>query len=214
MKMAEEVFCLPRRELEQLFGGELPQGGFAGPEPERLLELPQRFIARGICEEDPSFKQLIPYQLFSFQQRFFVYRRGGGVGEGRLAGRLSVGVGGHINREDADAGGLLTAAAYRQALLRERREELVNSDGVSCRFVGWINDDDSPVGRVHLGAVHLGQMTDEQTRTALGIRAQGEDIHPEGWWSAAEIYEQEERFEKWALHAVSLVVRQRRQGAG
>lgn len=204
MKMKEEVFCIHRRELEQLFGGELPQGGFAGPAPERLLELPQRFIARGICEEDPTFKQLIPYQLFAFNERFFVYQRGGGVGEGRLAGRLSVGVGGHINREDADPGGLLTAAAYREALLRERREELVNSEAVTSSFVGWINDDASPVGRVHLGAVHLGRPDDQRARDALAIRAHGEDIHPLGWWSLAEIREQEERFEQWALHAISL----------
>ncbi|MDF1613706.1 phosphoesterase [Desulfurivibrio dismutans] len=203
-KMAEEVFCLPRRELEQLFGGGLPQGGFIGPAPELLLELSQHFIARGNCEEDPSFKQLIPYQLFAFKERFFVYRRGGGVGEGRLAGRLSVGIGGHINREDAESDGRLTAVAYQQALLRERREELVNSEGITSRFVGWINDDASPVGRVHLGAVHLGRLDDEAACDALSIRTHGEDIHPLGWWSLAEIREQEDRFEQWALYAIAL----------
>lgn len=204
MKVEEEVLCLRRRDLEHLFGGTLPQGSFAGPAPERVLGLPQRFIARGICEEDPAFKQLIPYQLFAFKERFFVYRRGGGVGEGRLAGRLSVGVGGHINREDAAENGLLTAAAYQEALLRERREELVNSEGVTSSFVGWINDDASPVGRVHLGAVHLGRLADEAACDALGTRTHGEDIHSLGWWSLAEIREQEERFEQWALHAISL----------
>lgn len=204
MKEEEEVFCLRRRDLEPLFGGVLPQGAFAGPEPEELLALPQHFLARSRAEDDPSHKQLIPYQLFCFQGRYFVYRRGGGVGEGRLAGRLSVGIGGHINRGDAVGGERLTPADYRAALLRERSEELINAERVGGRFVGWINDDASAVGRVHLGAVHLGVLADEEARRALGIRADGEDIHPLGWWSLAEILAQEESFEQWALLAVEL----------
>lgn len=205
MKVEEEVFCLRRRDLEVLFGGTLPQGVFVGPDPERVLILPQHFLPRSRAEENPAFKQLIPYQLFAFRERFFVYQRGGGVGEGRLAGRLSVGFGGHINREDADAGGdLLSAAAYEAALRRERVEELVNAEAVAGNFLGWINDDASPVGRVHLGAVHLGRLDSERACRALGIRADGEDIHPQGWWSAAEIRAEEERFEQWALLAVEL----------
>ena len=206
MKVEEEVFCLGRGDLEQLFGGALPQGAFIGPDPRRVLALPQAFIRRGEAEDNPAFKQLIPYQLFCFQERFFVYRRGGGVGEGRLAGRLSVGIGGHINREDA-GGAHLSAAAYQAALMRERVEELVNVEGVVDRFVGWINDDASAVGRVHLGAVHLGVMPGVEACRALGIRGEGEDIHPLGWWSMTEILAQGERFEQWALLAVELVAR-------
>ncbi len=168
-----------------------------------MLDLPQHFLTRSRAEKDVSHKQLIPYQLFCFQEYYFVYRRGGGVGEGRLAGRLSVGIGGHINRQDVD-GELLTPAAYRAALLRERSEELVNAEGVNSNFIGWINDDASAVGRVHLGAVHLGVLAVEDACRALGIRADGEDIHPMGWWSAAEILAQGERFEQWALLAVEL----------
>ncbi|MFH7320369.1 phosphoesterase [Desulfurivibrio sp. D14AmB] len=207
MKMEEEVFCLGRGDLEQLFGGVLPQGAFSGPDPQRVLALPQAFIRRGEAEENPAFKQLIPYQLFSFQERFFVYRRGGGVGEGRLAGRLSVGIGGHINREDAGGGDHLTATAYQAALMRERVEELVNAEGVAGHFVGWINDDTSAVGRVHLGAVHLGVMAGVEACRALAIRGDGEDIHPLGWWSVAEILAQGESFEQWALLAVELAAR-------
>lgn len=203
-KMEEEVFCLGRRDLVRLFGGALPQGAFVGPGPEQVLALPQSFLPRGRAEENPAFKQLIPYQLFCFREHFFVYRRGGGVGEGRLAGRLSVGIGGHINRDDADGSNLLTPAAYQAALLRERTEELVNAEAVPGHFVGWINDDASAVGRVHLGAVHLGELATEAACRALGIRADGEDIHPLGWWPVAEIRAQGERFEQWALLAVEL----------
>jgi predicted NUDIX family phosphoesterase len=200
MSKDEQVLCLQRNDLEPLFGCILPQGGFAGPEPEVCLTLPQHFLPRAVAEYNPTYKQLIPYQLFRCQGRFFVYQRGGGVGEGRLAGRLSVGIGGHINSDDA-MDGRLTFAAYQAALRRERIEELVGADNLSARFIGWINDDSDPVGQVHLGAVHLDEVA---APDSIHIREHGEDLHAQGWWSAKEIEEQAERFEKWSLLAVEL----------
>ncbi len=202
MPRDEQVLSLLRKDLEPLFGGSLPQGGFTGPEPEAVLGRPQHFLSRAQAEHDPAYKQLIPYQLFRSQGRFFVYRRGGGVGEGRLAGRLSVGIGGHINTDDAE-NGVLTPEAYQSALRRERTEELAGLDEVATAFVGWINDDSDPVGQVHLGAVHLDEVPGAET---LRIREHGEDLHAEGWWSAEEISGAADRFEKWSLLAVELAV--------
>ena len=58
-------------------------------------------------EEDPSFKQLIPYVLFRWTDadgtvHLFEYLRGSGQGERRLHAKRSVGVGGHISTIDAD----------------------------------------------------------------------------------------------------------------
>ncbi|MDZ7641998.1 MAG: phosphoesterase [Desulfurivibrio sp.] len=207
MKEDEQVFCLARTNLADLMGAPLPQGGFVGPRPEELLVLPQYFLARRWVEDDPAYKQLIPYQLFCSGHRYFVYRRGGGVGEGRLAGRLSVGIGGHINRHDA-GGDRLTTAAYQQALLRERQEELQDGAVVGeSVFIGWLNDEASPVGQVHLGAVHLGRLSEAQARQ-LAIRGGDEDIHRVGWLSAAEISAQKENFELWSLLAVELAEQQ------
>lgn len=202
MTMTEEVCCLARRDLETVLAHPLPQGAFAGPGLDAVLALPQVFAPRCLAEHDPSAKQLIPYQLFRCQGRFLVYRRGGGVGEGRLAGRLSLGIGGHINRHDA-GGGALTPAGYQQALLRERQEELLCHDGLEAVHLGWINDDSDPVGQVHLGAVHLCRVArcDE-----VAIRPQGEDIHFQGWWTAEAIGAEAERFEKWSLLALELAV--------
>jgi predicted NUDIX family phosphoesterase len=202
MAMDELVFCLHRDDLALLFGGTIPQGGFAGPDLETLLALPNYFLPRHRAENDCSYKQLIPYQLFRCQGRFFVYQRGGGVGEGRLAGCFSAGVGGHINSGDSD-GGRLTPTAYMQSLHRERSEELVGPGEVATTFFGWINDDSDPVGQVHLGAVHLGQVDE---RDSLRIREYGEDIHAQGWWRSEEIKAQQEYFEKWSILAVELVL--------
>ncbi len=107
-------------------------------------------------EEDPSFKQLIPYVIFrhrdsSGRELVFQYTRGKGQGEGRLHSKRSVGVGGHISADDVRDG----AAVYEEGMRRELAEEVeVESPGVE-RCVGLINDDETEVGRVHLGVVHL-----------------------------------------------------------
>lgn len=196
----EAVCCFKRNELESLFGGSLPQGCFLGLKPEKLFTLPPQFIPRRLAEYDPASKQLIPYQLFCCQQRFFVYRRGGDVGEGRLAGRFSVGIGGHINTDDL-GGHALGPDTYRLALLREREEELLCPGNLDTGFIGWINDDSDPVGQVHLGAVHLCLV---QSQEELRLRGGDEDLHQAGWWTIAEIASQRERFEKWSLLAVEL----------
>lgn len=200
MNKNEIIFCLLRAELETLFVTPIPQGGFIKPDLEQIFSLPQHFLRRGDAEHDPAYKQIIPYQLFSCRDKFFVYQRGSGVGEGRLAGRLSLGIGGHINTEDADRNHL-TIETYNNALLREREEELICKDNFITSFAGWINDDSDLVGQVHLGAVHCCEVHDEKS---LKIREHGEDIHSCGWWQAHKIKDQKQKFEKWSLLALGL----------
>lgn len=62
------------------------------------------FIRRGWCETDTRFVQFLPYITFYKKSaeglKLFVYQRGKGVGEERLALNCSVGAGGHINPID------------------------------------------------------------------------------------------------------------------
>ncbi|MFZ5829069.1 MAG: phosphoesterase [Planctomycetota bacterium] len=113
---------------------------------------------RGEVEEDPGFKQLIPYVIFRHVDAggattVFQYTRGGGMGEARLHRKRSVGVGGHISASDGE----LTAghATYGEGMRRELEEEVAIDTPYTACCVGLINDDESPVGRVHLGVVHL-----------------------------------------------------------
>lgn len=198
MSAHESIFCLKRSGIELILGTPLPQGGFTGPGPEALLGLQQFFLPRPEAEKDPRYKQLIPYQLFCCQGRYFVYQRGGGVGEGRLAGRLSIGIGGHINSTDS-VGDQLTIEDYYAALHREREEELICPAAMSADFIGWLNDDSDPVGEVHLGALHLCQVENE---TDVAIRLHGEDLHPCGWWPVSQIIREAARFEKWSMLAL------------
>src|SRR4051794_38952355 len=66
------------------------------------------FRARDEAEQDPSWKQVIPYVVLRDGERLFLMRRTRAGGDARLHDRYSIGVGGHINPQDEDvAGGLL-----------------------------------------------------------------------------------------------------------
>ena len=119
-----------------------------------------QFLPRALAENDPSYKQLIPYCVFRHAGEVFHYCRGSGIGEGRLLGRRSVGVGGHISRADVGSGGNL----YDTGMQRELAEEVAIGCGYQSRLLGLINDDQTPVGRVHLGVVHLFDLDEPQVR--------------------------------------------------
>jgi predicted NUDIX family phosphoesterase len=109
------------------------------------------FLPRSAAEDDPSYKQLIPYCLFRCGDQLLHYRRGSGVGEGRLLGKRSVGIGGHISEEDA--GG--SDHPYQAGMRREIAEEVEVASACRESILGLINDDATEVGRVHLGVVHV-----------------------------------------------------------
>ena len=59
---------------------------------------------RAAMEQDPTFKQLIPYVIFRHRDQagrvsLFQYTRGKGQGEARLHAKRSIGIGGHISAE-------------------------------------------------------------------------------------------------------------------
>jgi predicted NUDIX family phosphoesterase len=150
---SERVLVVPGAAFDRL-------GRFQGfsPEADRYLEsllVPDlaEFRARSEVEDDPSYKQIIPYVVFRCRAMVFCYTRGPSQGEARLHRLRSLGVGGHV--AEADAEGRRTVEAYEKALRRELDEEVELASPGLVRRVGLINDDSTPVGRVHLGVVHL-----------------------------------------------------------
>src|SRR5205823_3238850 len=120
----------------------------------------------------------------------FCYTRGGSGGEARLRRRRSLGVGGHVAEEDAEGRGTLDA--YEMALRRELDEEVeVSSDGL-LRRVGLINDDATPVGRVHLGVVHVYDLQ----RPAVAPRESA--LSEPGFVPVARLRAEWDRFETWS----------------
>jgi predicted NUDIX family phosphoesterase len=82
-------------------------------------------------------------------------------GESRLHGKLSIGVGGHINPVDdgGAAGGPAARGAGADLLDAGCRRELEEEIDLRCPYtlsaVGVINDDASDVGSVHFGLVNV-----------------------------------------------------------
>jgi predicted NUDIX family phosphoesterase len=150
---------------------------------------------RSEMEVDPSFKQLIPYCIFRYSNpqagtMIFQYTRGKGQGEGRLHSKRSVGIGGHISSDDAvaQAGG----NAYLEGLRRELEEEVSIDSPYTQQCVGLINDDNTEVGKVHLGVVHVFDLE----RPAVEPRES--EIIESGFLPVGTLLGDLERFESWS----------------
>ena len=55
------------------------------------------FRPRNILEEDPSYKQIIPYAVICHGNEVYMFRRLNKQTEARLHNKCSLGVGGHMN---------------------------------------------------------------------------------------------------------------------
>ena len=144
------MLVVPR---ERLFAGE-EWTGFRDTGLEQLLSRVRehyRFRPRREVEEDATEPQIIPYVIFRHEDRYFLTHRLRRSSERRLRHLYSLGVGGHINPEDV-AG---AADPVEAGLRREWEEEVVYGGRFSTRLIGAINDQSTPVGRVHVGLIFL-----------------------------------------------------------
>jgi predicted NUDIX family phosphoesterase len=163
--------------------------------PETLL-----FRPRTEVENDPGFKQLIPSMFFSHidangAMSIFHYVRGRGMGESRLHSKRSIGVGGHISSDDGSAGGCPRSEShdlYRTGMLRELHEEVDLRSPYSEQCVGLINDDETEVGKVHLGIVHHFRLE------CPALVSRETDLIESGFVPIRELLADLEGFETWS----------------
>jgi len=149
------------------------------------------FLPRPEAEEDPDYKQLIPYAVFCHGDEVLHYVRGGGSGEKRLVAKGSVGVGGHINNNDCSTGGF-DEESYHRAVRREIREELKIDGSWREEIAALLNDDSVEVGRVHLGVVHIVQLESKQVVAAEEALSQLTFRKP------ADLLKKPEELETWS----------------
>jgi predicted NUDIX family phosphoesterase len=153
-----------------------------------------RFLPRSLAEGDPDYKQLIPYIVLRYvdanqQSHIFQYTRGKGQGEGRLHSKRSVGIGGHISADDVTE---TSVHPYDDGMRRELNEEVLIDSPYRQRCVGLINDDETEVGRVHLGVVHL---FDLETPS---VTPREIDIADSGFAAVEELLGNLSGFETWS----------------
>jgi predicted NUDIX family phosphoesterase len=150
----EDVLVVPTSAVVEELGGGAAWLGIRPAGESELADLIRRrgtFRPRSAMEDDPSWKQVIPYPVLRDGSRWFLMRRTRAGGDARLHDRYSIGVGGHVNPADGGLDGNLTGA-----LEREWTEELVVDFVPTFRFIGLLNDDTTSVGQVHLGLVYAG----------------------------------------------------------
>ncbi len=157
----EQVLVVPRALLQEIgmFEG-LRTEGLAAAVARLLDPAHHFFMDRAAAEEDPTYKQLIPYCIFCCGDRVLHYTRGKAGGESRLHAKISVGVGGHVNPIDTE-GGRIGPDAYHAAVTREIEEELDLPEEHEHRIIALLNDESNTVGQVHLGIVHLVDLKSE-----------------------------------------------------
>lgn len=109
----------------------------------------QKFNPRSLMEENPGYKQIIPYLVFKHQDNYFLMQRAATASEKRLQNKFSIGIGGHIRQEDIGQDSIIDWA------WREFYEEVHYNGDITTNLLGIINDDSNAVGQVHLGIVFL-----------------------------------------------------------
>jgi predicted NUDIX family phosphoesterase len=166
------------------------QGFSTNVEPYLTTLLDPAYVSyrpRDRMEQDPTFKQLIPYCIFRCDGQVFHYRRGKGQGENRLHAKRSIGVGGHISSEDQASG-----SPYLQAMAREIAEEVYLETTYRERCVGLLNDDLTEVGKVHLGVIHVFDLD------APKVRPREQSMMDTGFFTLDELAEDIDSFETWS----------------
>ena len=145
----EHVLCVKRDDI-------FPDGAWHGfisdglERHQKVIREHHFFMPRAEVEDDPSYQQIIPYVVFRHDGRYFLTHRLRASSEKRLRQQYSLGVGGHINPGDLEGGDPI-----QDGLKRECEEEVVYKGKFEARLLGLLNDDSSPVSKVHLGVVFL-----------------------------------------------------------
>jgi len=152
------------------------------------------WIERALAEVDSGYKQLIPYIVIQNSAGdVLTYMRHGG--EKRLSGLYSCGMGGHIDEKDKRQ---TLRETVEQGMFRELKEEIANFDPEKLKpvYKGIIYDNETEVGRVHLGIVYFAQCPEGFTPLP------SEETSGASWKTLAEIAPLEK--ESWSRLAFEI----------
>lgn len=184
----EKVWVIPRSALLALLGG--PPTGIWTNDLAPVLALAEAqgyFMLRDAAEIDESHLQIIPYVCLQRDDQIFTVTRLAKQGEARLHGRISIGIGGHLNPEDG-------TPPFWPGLKRELMEEIaISVDSGTLLPIGVILDDSTPVGRVHCGIAFL---LDLPSQITVDI-CETDKMHG-SWQSLAAIEADVDRLETWS----------------
>ncbi|MEH7099527.1 hypothetical protein [Bacillus velezensis] len=203
-KMDEIILAAPRSDV---FQNEMLTFQGVNSEEERIVNIMAQIeahffeIRRGDAEEDPRFKQPIPYVVIRRDDEVFVYERLAGGGESRLHNKLSLGFGGHMNPMEGAAS---FSEVLKQNTDRELAEELYirEEDKQNIVALGLINDDENDVGKVHIGILSALQLA-----SAAQVEVKEKDQIAGRWMKLSELKEENvyQRLEAWSQFVADIL---------
>lgn len=203
-KMDEIILAAPRSDV---FQNEMLTFQGVNSEDERIVNIMAQIeahffeIRRGDAEEDPRFKQPIPYVVIRRDDEVFVYERLAGGGESRLHNKLSLGFGGHMNPMEG-------AASFSEVLKQNTDQELAEElyireeDKQNIVTLGLINDDENDVGKVHIGILSALQLA-----SAAQVEVKEKDQIAGRWMKLSELKEENvyQRLEAWSQFVADIL---------
>jgi len=146
------------------------------------------FMKRSFVENDPDYKQIIPYIIIKFRNKYFMFQRLPVGLEDRLFHKYSVGIGGHINEKDLRNNKDL----INSGLEREFNEELIYGRKLNYKIMGLINDDFDNVGKVHFGIVYLVEIDNPDIKIRENSRMKGRLVDKE------YLLKYKDKMERWS----------------
>jgi predicted NUDIX family phosphoesterase len=158
------------------------------------------FRNRGNIEEDPTYKQLIPYVLIQFEDKyFFSMQRKTNQSESRLHNKKSLGVGGHVPKftwQEPDEN-IVDAGMYREL----DEEVFLPLDFDLKGPIGFIYDDSNEVGQVHLAVVSVIHVQDSRS-----VRVRETNKMTGKFRSVDEILKEKHLYENWSQILIDHVI--------
>jgi predicted NUDIX family phosphoesterase len=148
---SEDVLCVPRSTI-------FPDGAWHGLVARglervlRTVHATSEYRPRAEIEDNAELQQIIPYCVVHHpgNDTYLLTRRLRRSSEKRLHHMFSLGIGGHVNPGDGEIDDPVVGG-----LRREWAEEIRCDSPARASLVALLNDDSSPVSRVHLGLVFL-----------------------------------------------------------
>lgn len=155
-------------------------------------------------ETDEAYRQILPYVCVATKDdevtKFMTYRRNKGVGESRLAGKVSIGFGGHIDLADVahdnsviDLFQTIGANASRELAEELRFEGFGEGDEIAMFDNGLILDHSNEVGRVHVGVALTALVP-----TGAQVFSNEAELELIGWHTASELLKSDFNLEPWS----------------
>lgn len=114
------------------------------------------YMKRDKAECCKEVRQIIPYVIIKRNNELFTMRRLKKQFERRLHGKISIGVGGHINPNSENKQDIIM-----DSLQRELYEEVNIEESTNLRFIGVINDLSTEVSFYHIGLMYLLETTSD-----------------------------------------------------